>query len=296
MDAPLGPQKLDPPAPPRPAAAPQHAKSDAPPGPASAVPKGDGGAAAAAPSALEKLQDKIHSWPYFVRAEFIAGCVLILVLMIWSIGIDAPLEEPANPARTPNPSKAPWYFLGLQEMLVYFDPWIAGVVLPSLIIVGLMVIPYIDINPKGNGYYTWKERKFAISTFLVGFLGLWIGMIFIGVFLRGPGWNLFMPWDYWDPHKVVPLTNVDLPYLVGIRSQLGGTLFGLFCVGSWLVGIPVAVWMWKREAPFLEALGPVRYGIVAALFMMMAGTVVKMALRLAFNVKYVLVIPNILNV
>ena len=247
-------------------------------------------------SALTELRDKIHSWPYFVRAEFIAGCVLMLVLMVWSIGIDAPLEEPANPAKTPNPSKAPWYFLGLQEILVYFDPWIAGVVLPGLIIVGLMVIPYVDINPRGNGYYTWRERKFAIATFLIGFIGLWIGPIVIGVFLRGPGWNLFMPWDYWDPHKVVPLTNVDLPYLLGFRSQMGAMIFGLACVGGWLVGIPAAVWRWKRDAPVLRQLGPVRYAIVASLLMMMAGVVVKMALRLALNVKYVLVIPNILNV
>jgi uncharacterized membrane protein len=242
------------------------------------------------------LPDKIHSWPYWIRAEFIAGCVLVLVLMVWSLAIDAPLEEPANPTKTPNPSKAPWYFLGLQEMLVYFDPWMAGVVLPSLVIVGLMVIPYVDINPKGNGYYTWSERKFAITTFLVGFLGLWIGMIVIGVFLRGPGWNLFMPWDFWDPHKVVPLTNIDLPYFLGIRSTAVAMVFGLVCVLGWLVAIPVAVWLWKRETPFLQQLGAVRYGIVAMLFMMMTGVVVKMALRLAFNIKYVLVIPNVLNV
>ena len=77
---------------------------------------------------------------------------------------NAPLEEPSNPNLTMNPAKAPWYFLGLQEMLVYFDPWIAGVVMPTLIIVGLMVIPYVDTNPLGSGYYTWKQRKFAIST------------------------------------------------------------------------------------------------------------------------------------
>lgn len=248
------------------------------------------------PATAPSLPDKLHSWPYFVRAEFIAGTVLILLLMVWSIGIDAPLEEPANPTKTPNPSKAPWYFLGLQEILVYFDPWIAGVVLPGLIIVGLMVIPYVDPNPKGNGYYTWSERKFAITTFLVGFVGLWIGTIVIGVFLRGPGWNLFMPWEYWDPHKVVPLTNVDLPYLLGIRSTAGAMAFGLACVGAWLVGIPVAVWRWKRDHPVMRQLGPVRYAIVASLFMMMAGVVVKIALRLALNVKYVLVIPNILNV
>src|SRR5713101_3673023 len=87
-----------------------------------------------------QLPDKVHTWPYLVRAEFISGCVMILALLIWSIVIDAPLEDPSNPSKTPNPSKAPWYFLGLQEMLVYFDPWIAGVILPTLIIIGLMVI------------------------------------------------------------------------------------------------------------------------------------------------------------
>src|SRR6186997_877556 len=135
-----------------------------------------------------QLPDKVHTWPYLVRAEFISGCVMILALLIWSITIDAPLEEPSNPSKTPNPSKAPWYFLGLQEMLVYFDPWIAGVILPTLIIIGLMVIPYVDINPNGNGYYTFKERPLAIVTFLVGFLGLWVGFIILGVFFRGPGW------------------------------------------------------------------------------------------------------------
>jgi uncharacterized membrane protein len=246
--------------------------------------------------ASSDLPDKVHTWPYLVRAEFISGCVLLLVLLVWSITVDAPMEEPANPTKTPNPSKAPWYFLGLQEMLVYFDPWIAGVLLPSLIIVGLMVIPYIDINPKGNGYYTWRERKFAISTFCFGFLIMWVGMITIGVFFRGPGWNLFMPWDYWDPHKVVPLTNIDLPYKFGIRTELGAMIFGAVCIGGWLVGIPGAIYKWKKDSAFMRELGFVRYGIVATLFMIMAGVIVKMILRLTLNIKYILVIPNILNI
>ena len=95
---------------------------------------------------------ELHVWPYLVRIEFLATVIVTVVLFIWSITLNAPLEEPANPNLTMNPSKAPWYFLGLQEMLVYFDPWLAGVVLPTLIIVGLMAIPYIDTNPKGNGY------------------------------------------------------------------------------------------------------------------------------------------------
>jgi hypothetical protein len=132
------------------------------------------------------------------------------VLIFWAIYLRAPLEQPANPAATPNPSKAPWYFLGLQEMLVYYDPWYAGVVLPTLIIIGLMAIPYIDINPKGNGYYTFTERKVAITTFLFGYLALWVFMIITGTFLRGRGWNFFGPFEFWDPHKVVALNNVNL--------------------------------------------------------------------------------------
>ena len=82
--------------------------------------------------------------------------------MVWSITLNAPLEEPANPNHTMNPSKAPWYFVGLQEMLVYFDPWFAGVVLPTLIVVGLMVFPYVDTNPLGVGYYTIRQRAVAL--------------------------------------------------------------------------------------------------------------------------------------
>ena len=105
----------------------------------------------------EETADKVLTWPDLVYTELICMVVLTVVLIGWSMALEAPLEEPANPSSSPNPSKAPWYFLGLQEMLVYFDPWLAGVVFPGLIIVGLMAIPYIDTNPKGNGYYTIKD-------------------------------------------------------------------------------------------------------------------------------------------
>src|SRR5213082_1250616 len=182
--------------------------------------------------AASDLPDKVHTWPYLVRAEFISGCILLLVLLVWSITVDAPMEEPANPTKTPNPSKAPWYFLGLQEMLVYFDPWIAGVVLPSLIIVGLMVIPYIDTNPKGNGYYTVRERPFAIYTYMFVFLVLWVTLIFLGTFMRGPGWYFFWPGQYWDPHKTVALTNVNLPYLLGVRTKTAQFIIGMIATGA----------------------------------------------------------------
>jgi hypothetical protein len=125
-----------------------------------------------------------------------------------------------------NPAKAPWYFLGLQEMLVYFDPWIAGVVMPTLIIIGLMVIPYIDTNPLGAGYYTWKQRKFAIGIFLFGFIVLWVSMITIGTFIRGPGWQWFWPGQTWDHNRLIYEVNRDLPDIFGITSNWGKGIFG----------------------------------------------------------------------
>ncbi len=239
----------------------------------------------------EEGQDRIHTWPYLTRNEFLAAIIVMIILTVWSVVLDAPLEEPANPSRTPNPSKAPWYFLGLQEMLVYFDPWIAGVVLPTLIIVGLMAIPYIDPNKKGNGYYTFKERPFAISVFLFGFLVLWLWLIILGTFLRGPGWNFFAPWELWDPHKVVAMVNVDLHEVVGIRSKLGAGLFGLAVVGGYFALIPI-YWFWKRDkSDILKTLGPLRYSVNAFLLLSMMGLVIKMFLRIAFNIKYIWVTP-----
>ncbi|MEK6237374.1 MAG: hypothetical protein N2C14_21900, partial [Planctomycetales bacterium] len=160
---------------------------------------------------LEKLDDeKVLVWPDLVYTELICMIALTVVLIVWSICLVAPLEEPGSTVKTPNPSKAPWYFLGLQEMLVYYDPWMAGVVLPSLVVAGLAAIPYIDFNKKGNGYYTIEERPFAYSVFQLGFLQLWVVLIIMGTFLRGPNWGFFGPYETWDAHKVEVLNNVDL--------------------------------------------------------------------------------------
>src|SRR5437879_6465450 len=167
-----------------------------------------------------ETSEKLFVWPDLVYTEMLCMILLTIVMIVWSVGLRAPLEEAANPTSSPNPAKAPWYFLGLQEMLVYFDPWLAGVVLPGLIIVGLMAIPYIDTNPKGNGYYSFRERKWEIGIFLYGFLVLWSFLIITGTFLRGPHWNFFGPYEYWDPNKLVPLVNVDLSELVWV-SWLG---------------------------------------------------------------------------
>ena len=251
--------------------------------------------------ASEKTR-KILVWPDLVYTEMIAMVVCTAVLILWSVAVPAPIEEPANIANTPNPSKAPWYFLGLQEMLVYFDPWLAGVLLPGLIVVGLIAIPYVDRNPKGNGYYTLAERKMAIFIFLFGFLILWVLQVFLGTFLRGPGWNFFGIYEYWDINKIASLKNIDVseifyvnllgrhePDNVWIRE-----LPGILLVVGYMTIFPLLIAKTIGNKLFRE-LGPVRFGIVVNLGLIMAAVPIKMVLRWLFNLKYIvnLDIPGI---
>src|SRR5687767_5971937 len=216
---------------------------------------------------IEKVEsDRVWVWPDLVYTELIALILCTVVLIVWSILLKAPLEQPANRAVTPNPSKAPWYFLGLQEMLVYFDPWLAGVVLPSLIIVGLIAIPYVDKNPKGNGYYTFNERKAEITVFLFGFVILWSSLIVLGTFLRGPNWNFFGPFEFWDIHKLEALVNVNLSEYIWVRALRTGLpgnwflreIFGILFVLVYVFALPplLARSTFKR---YYEKLGPPRY-------------------------------------
>jgi len=238
-------------------------------------------------------QKEVHVWPFLLRVEFLAAIIVTIILMVWSITLSAPLEEPANPNLTMNPAKAPWYFLGLQEMLVYFDPWIAGVVMPTLIIVGLMAIPYIDTNPLGNGYYTWKQRKFAISTFCFGFLVLWVAMILIGTFIRGPGWQWFWPGQTWDHNRVIYEVNRDLPDLFGITSNLAKGIFGALVVGGYyVVGGLVLSGLFRRHKPRdFRNMSLLQYSIMVFFMLTMVGLPIKMLLRLTMHIKYVWITP-----
>ena len=140
------------------------------------------------------------------------------LLLAWSLLVPAPLEQPANPAVTPNPAKAPWYFLGVQELLFYADAWLAGVAVPCLIVLGLMALPYLDFNPAGSGYYTIARRPLAYLVFQFGFWQLWILLIVVGTFFRGPNWGFFGPYEVRDPQKLPSMENVPLPKIVDRRS------------------------------------------------------------------------------
>jgi menaquinol-cytochrome c reductase cytochrome b/c subunit len=133
--------------------------------------------------------DKVHTWPHLLIAEFGAALACTAFLFLFSIFVSAPLLQQANPNRTPNPSKAPWYFLGLQELLTMFHPMVAGVTIPGMGMFALILAPYIDKNPSNKP----EDRKFAISIFTI-FLMFWAVLVIIGSFFRGPGFNFTLPW------------------------------------------------------------------------------------------------------
>jgi menaquinol-cytochrome c reductase cytochrome b/c subunit len=133
--------------------------------------------------------DKVHTWPHLLAVEFVAALAVLAFTFIFSIFVNAPLLALANVNETPNPSKAPWYFLGLQELLTMFHPMVAGVTIPGMGIFLLILAPYIDKNPSNKP----EDRKFAVAIFTVQLM-FWAVLAIIGSFFRGPGFNFVAPW------------------------------------------------------------------------------------------------------
>ncbi|MEK7745770.1 MAG: cytochrome b N-terminal domain-containing protein, partial [Elusimicrobiota bacterium] len=275
-------------------------------------------------------EEKLDVWPHLVVREYLAAAAVTAFILLWSVLQNAPLEELANPTVTPNPSKAPWYFVGLQELLVYFDPWIAGVLLPGVIIAGLMAIPYLDTNPKGVGYYSIRERSFANTMFLLGNF-LWFILIAIGQWCRGPSWSWYWPWESWLHHKPLPSATWSFPDWAGLlshaayfgagtalprlikadlpwgKSILGFTavyaamalglafVFGLGLGKLAMMGVfLLSYWVFGFLMPqkHLRELDLTRYLITMSLVLMMMGVLIKIGLRLGFDVKYILALPQ----
>ncbi len=137
-----------------------------------------------------KPVDKVHTWPHLLVGEFVAALAITAFLLVFSAFVNAPLLSLANFNLTPNPSKAPWYFLGLQELLTMFHPMVAGVTIPGMGIFALILAPFSDKNPSPRP----EDRKFAILLFTT-FLMFWAVLVIIGSFFRGPGFNFTFPWN-----------------------------------------------------------------------------------------------------
>ncbi|MEK7269436.1 MAG: hypothetical protein AAB215_00690 [Planctomycetota bacterium] len=265
----------------------------------------DGRADRGLPSLEAERKGPALVFPDLVFSELIAALLVSALLLGVSVVLKAPLEQPADPSNTPNPSKAPWYFVGLQELLAYFPPWIAGVLVPALIIAGLMAIPYIDRNPRGAGFFTLRERPLAISLFLFGFVVLWLSPILLGTFLRGPNWNFFGPFEAWDPFKPVSLPSVDFSDVVwgswapalglGAGAPSGWLLRelpGLLAVGLYLAGLP---WLLGRTLlrKTRESIGPARWLVFSLLLALMLALPIKMILCWAVNLRALVSIPEL---
>lgn len=243
------------------------------------------------PGVEKEPEDTTFTWPNLFYNEFLMALAITALLLFLSLYVQAPLEEEASRDTTPNPMKAPWYFLGLQELLVFFDPWIAGVALPVLIMIGLMLIPFLDINPKGRGSYTFSERKFAVTNYSFG-MGLWVVLIIIGVWFRGLDWNWYWFWENGHVHKPVAAGLGDLPVMLskslGVSDSAGKAISDLMMLAYFAIGLIIPAWFFKG---FFKSLGVFKYITTMVLFLIMVGIPIKIALRLVFSIKYAIITP-----
>lgn len=243
---------------------------------------------------------RVSSWPNLVWVIFLM--MLFITILLWGVSFlaYAPLEEMAEWAKTPNPAKAPWYFIGLQELLVYFDPWIAGVMLPNQILIGLMLIPYVDITPAEQGHYGWSKRRFAVAYFTFG-MAFWFALIFVGQLLRGPSWEVYWPIIDYDltghswTREGVPLKQGALK-LASLSTGTGmALLIGFFSIGMILPFMVTKLFPKSRVVQeldgYLKELGYIKYFVVQSHVLLMVATVVKIILRLGFNIKYIIETP-----
>jgi len=225
----------------------------------------------------EEKKELAASFPHLVFIELLAIMAVMIFFILLSIYFNAPLEEIANPSETPNPAKAPWYFVGFQELLTYFDPWIGGVVIPLLIISGLMIIPFLSMSRAKMRFGRSRYQKLGVSIFTTG-LVLWFMLIVIGQFFRGPSWHIYWPWESWGVEKASQenLWSFSLPV---------GVVF-LTAYFSLILTLPALKW---RD--FYWRLGTARYAVFMVFMALFAGIILKIILRLVFEVKYILATP-----
>ena len=220
---------------------------------------------------------KLPVYPGFIFKEFLAALACLLVLAWLGLVINAPLDVPADPDFTPNPAKAPWYFLGFQEMLGYFDPWLAGVVIPVIIIAGLILVPLLDTDPRNEGYYSFRRRIWAALPFTVGLFFLAV-LTAMAAWFRGSNWDWYWPWQDWSMARPARANFRSLP------NWLGWSSIGIY----YIMGMLLPFTLWRSR---FEKWGRVRCTVYFFLVLTMGAVVIKVLLRLLLNVRYIVQTP-----
>ena len=222
--------------------------------------------------------EDVPTWPNLVSREALAVLIVVFIARMWATLQPAPLSIMADPSRTPNPLKAPWYLIGFQELTVYFDPWLAEFAFPVLIIVGLVALPYIDPNPRGVGIYGFSHRATAISLFMMGYV-LWLLLTITGVFFRGPYWELVSPLD----------GTVWVTAAQSVGSWSMPLAIGALFVAAWYSG---GILLPRRWAPdvFVKQ-HPFAYTFLMLIVMTVLLIPLKIVLRIALGLRYILVTP-----
>lgn len=151
------------------------------------------------PQVGKESEEMVTTWPNLFIREWVLFWVVLILIMGVSVLFDAPLEQMANPSVTPNPAKAPWYFLGIQELVAWGDPFWMGVFIPTVGVIVLMMIPYVDRSRMGTGLWLHPDRRLHNILFTI-FVVVFLGLIFVGTFMRGPNWGLYWPWETWPGH------------------------------------------------------------------------------------------------
>lgn len=235
-------------------------------------------------------QEMVTTWPHLLRLELIAGLAALLVVTWWAIALELRPGTPADPTVTPAIAKAPWFFVGVQETLQYFDAWLAGAVLPLVMILGLCALPYLDRNPEGNGRLTLRQRPLALLV-VAGLLVMWLLPMVVGQLCRGEHWLLQPAWHPApvDP-PLPPAQQLSLADRLGLGLAASQLLGGAVCVGPYAA----LVLLWRplsRRHGWIARTGIVRYLVAGALLVTALGVAVKVALVATLDLRYLWVSP-----
>ena len=209
-------------------------------------------------------EETLDSWPHLVRAEFLVGVACLALVTLWALLLDPPLGQPANPSFTPAVTRAPWFLVGVQELLQFFAPWVGAFLIPLLLVTGLCLVPYLD--PDG-----WSEdeqvKSRAVPALVLALLSLLVAIpAVVGLFFRGPHWRFMPAWRQPPVAQALPAASLSSP-------------------SDWIILLPLLLlppfWLRLRQRSWARRMGPGRFMVAGTLLALLLGALIKVALVVA---------------